>query len=132
MIRDGTYRFVNQLDIQIKCGIPMAIEHQIIWNPTMDINQFYFTYAYVNHGRWIADCPFCNHSEFVFKNDLFFTCFHCFNQVAGGKRIKVILDPRYQEIENILNKRRNKENQNWFIYEEIEKLEIENSIMGVI
>lgn len=45
--------------------------------------------AYVNHGRWIADCPFCKGAECVTENEKVFYCLSCGNEQVGGNFIKV-------------------------------------------
>ena len=38
--------------------------------------------ARVNHGRWIADCPFCTGSELIWLEEP--SLFFCFSSQLGG------------------------------------------------
>ena len=56
-------------------------------------------YAYLNHGRWIADCPLqhekqaCIGAECVTEDDKVFYCLSCGNAEIGGDFIKVKFPP---------------------------------------
>jgi hypothetical protein len=44
--------------------------------------------AYVNHGRWIVDCP-CGGAECVTEDDKVFYCLSCGNAQVNGNFIRV-------------------------------------------
>lgn len=67
--------------------------------------------AYVNWGRWVVDCPFCNSAAFVWEDGLFF-CMDCKNRKVEGKPVIVLFPSERYEIERLLNQRHG-ENQNW-------------------
>ena len=55
--------------------------------------------AYLNHGRWIADCPLdhegqkCTGAECVTEDDKVFLCLSCGNTEINGDFIKVVFPP---------------------------------------
>lgn len=87
--------------------------------------------AYVNHGRWIADCPDCRGAENATLDDPVFMCLGCGNESIGGalRPVEFPDDDTRREIELILNDRKTA-HQNWFFDEPVEKLELENSKHG--
>jgi hypothetical protein len=43
--------------------------------------------AYIDHGRWLADCPVCNGTEYVDPDEKIFYCFSCGNfDIDGAAR----------------------------------------------
>jgi hypothetical protein len=56
--------------------------------------------AYLNHGRWIADCPLeregqpCGGAECVTEDDKVFFCLSCGNAQVGGNFLKVRFPPK--------------------------------------
>lgn len=85
----------------------------------------------VNHGRWIADCPFCTGSEMVWFEELsLFFCFSCRNKAVGGHLLKVAIPKDYKKIEGILMIR-HPVNRNWQ-GETLSALKAENTKMGVV
>jgi len=86
--------------------------------------------AYINHGRWVVNCPFCNNAEFYW-GDGFFFCSECENRGNGGRLYLVSMPKERNRIEKLLAKRPI-ENQNWFPDEPISKLEEENKEHGVM
>lgn len=88
--------------------------------------------AEINHGRFIANCPFCSGAEKVYPDDPIFFCAHCLMQKVEGQYIKVIFPDakRMAQIEEILSKRM-PQNQNWHPGESLAQLKRENKLMGV-
>lgn len=87
--------------------------------------------AKINHGRWIADCPFCTGSELVwFEEPSLFFCFSCKNKAVGSYLLKVEIPKSYQKIENILMVR-HPVNRNWQ-GETLSALKSENTKVGVV
>jgi len=70
--------------------------------------------ARINHGRWIADCPFCPGAELVDPDTPEFMCWSCANAKNGGRFVRVDVPNAHQrdEIEGLLDGRP-QENQNW-------------------
>lgn len=65
------------------------------------------TYARVDLGRWICDCPWCRSAQNASREDHRFFCVECANAAVGGQWIQVIW-PTEQEIadvENLLGQR---------------------------
>jgi len=60
--------------------------------------------AYVDHGRWLAVCPFCGKSNYADPHENIFYCFACGNN-GTGKIILVDFPEGFQEIEQALVKR---------------------------
>jgi hypothetical protein len=74
-------------------------------------------YAYVNHGRWVADCP-CGGAELV-TEDQPLLCGSC-----GGIR-PVVWPEDVEGIERALADRVRQDTQNWRPGESVEMLEVE-------
>lgn len=56
--------------------------------------------ARVDHGRWLADCPYCPGAELVDLEDLRFFCLSCYNEAAGGRWLHIVM-PEAQQREAI-------------------------------
>lgn len=67
--------------------------------------------AYVNHGRWVADCPDCNGAEFVSMGAPFM-CSNCLNGGSGVYR-PVTIPAQRDAIERRLLQRKRVETRNW-------------------
>jgi len=80
------------------------------------------TSAEVNHGRWIALCPFCSGAEIADFDDPVFMCLSCFNESSGGRFIPVEFPVDHLAIEMELARRKRTENQNWIPGETLETL----------
>ena len=97
--------------------------------------QKYFQ-AYVNHGRWLADCPQCGGSEIV-RVDQPFRCLGKVNAGFHGETTECgcVMDVEWpdekREIEAILIKRK-LENRNWVTGETVEFLRAENAERGIV
>jgi len=86
--------------------------------------------ARVNHGRWIADCPFCIGAEMVwFEEPSIFFCFSCRNKAVGEHLLRVEIPRNYEKIEDILMVR-HPVNRNWD-GETLSALKSENTKAGV-
>lgn len=83
--------------------------------------------ARVNHGRWLADCPYCHGAELVRVGEPFF-CLSCGMKENGGHVMAVRFPDDAEAIECAL-KSRPLENQNWEPSETIEMLLAENAEM---
>lgn len=91
--------------------------------------------AYVNHGRWVADCPLpgCDGAEFVsLRNPVFFCC-ECRNQVTAHLPIPVQLpSPELRaEVERCLVARPVPATRNWLPGEPVAGIESENALHEV-
>ena len=107
------YQYSSQL-----AGIPYLFED----NPV--------AIARVNHGRWIADCPFCSGSEMVwFDEESPFFCFSCRNKAVNGHLLRVTIPSNYLKIEKLLMIR-HPVNRNWTT-ETLSALKSENTKAGV-
>lgn len=86
--------------------------------------------AYVNHGRWVADCPSaaCTGAELVDPEDPRFYCLSCYNAPFGGRWLRVRFPPERQRraIERALLERPRARNRNWLPGETVELLEEEH------
>ncbi len=80
--------------------------------------------ARVNHGRWLADCPYCAGAELVETNEVFY-CFSCGMEKNGSHPAAVTFPANRAEIERVLELREI-DNQNWFPSESVDDLTIEN------
>lgn len=82
-------------------------------------------YAYVNHGRWIAECPDCRAAQLACKTDPRFLCHECGNVAVGKLWRSVVWPSNVIGIENQLAGRP-VENQNWEPGESRVSLAIDN------
>jgi len=85
-------------------------------------------YAEVNHGRWIAKCPFCAGAELA-MGDAFF-CQSCKMVVNGGRPISLNWPAARASIEHLLGKRP-LANRNWLPGESVDMLRAENLMHGL-
>lgn len=90
------------------------------------------TYAYVNHGRWVCDCTLCNSAMIASKRDRVFWCMDCRMAQNDGLPMEAIFPDgaKLKAIEAILLKRANAKNRNWYWWENIEGLVLENIQYG--
>ncbi len=84
------------------------------------------TPAYMNHGRWVADCgrEGCPEAHKVTPGDSF-TCENC------GWVGTVRFPESVEDIERVLAKRPVPQTRNWWPWETVETLEVENMLHGV-
>jgi len=122
--RDGWgHRFVDFTAFRMRSRPLIGLEFLIDDTPIV--------YARVNHGRWIADCPFCTGSEMVwFEEPSAFFCFSCRNKAVDGHLLRVDIPKNYMKIEDILLIR-HPVNRNWQ-GETLSALKSENTKVGVI
>lgn len=86
--------------------------------------------AYVNHGRWLADCPFgCGGAELV--REEWFVCRECLN--AGGAGRVPLVYPTEEDVRAIEAALvvRPIVNRNWCPDESIGRLLAENAMHGL-
>jgi hypothetical protein len=86
------------------------------------------TYAYVNHSRWVADCPFCSSAQVVTPDDRRFFCVDCGNANVRHAYVEVEWPPddEIDEIERLLRLRPDEQNRNWYPMEPVAALRAEN------
>lgn len=87
------------------------------------------TPAYVNHGRWVVDCPDCNNAQLACRTDHRFLCNECGNIVVGGLWRVVVWPTKADAIEQTLSSRP-LANQNWNPGQTITDLKAEQVIHG--
>lgn len=94
--------------------------------------------AYVNHGRWIAECPDgCGFAVVTSRDKPVFFCRKCRNATVGGKFRRVVYPPDIDKIEYHLLKRPARHpleapTRNWKPGEAIADLIRENAAHGVV
>jgi hypothetical protein len=81
--------------------------------------------AYVNHGRWVVNCPDCRNAQLACKTDRRFMCNECGNIAVGHKWRPVVWPADAERIANLLENRP-REVQNWNPGEDVRLLAIEN------
>lgn len=69
--------------------------------------------AYVNWGRWVADCAFCYSAQVVTPDDPRMWCPSCRNAGAMGAWVRVSFPAETDAIEDVLVRRRDERNRNW-------------------
>jgi hypothetical protein len=85
------------------------------------------TAAYVNHGRWVVDCPFCPSASFASPSDPRFFCAACRNGFVGGDLVHVDFPDEIDAIEAALLARPNEVNRNWTPAETLDDLHAQNA-----
>lgn len=88
-------------------------------------------YAEVNHGRWIARCPFCKGAEMVDDTRAEFWCCGCRNAAVFSRPVYLVIPENRQEIEAVLLARPDYPTRNWRPGESLEDLIAENVRHGV-
>lgn len=93
--------------------------------------------AYVNHGRWVVDCPGgCGNALVVSKDEPFYICHECGSRENEGRWYFVVFPVEKQAIEAELLKRLERDgyrawSRNWYPVETLADLRTENEAMGV-
>ena len=87
--------------------------------------------AYINHGRWIAECPTrCGGAVIADSGVPLFVCYEC-----GGDWYSVVFPPEKTAIEVLLMRRppvgREPTTRNWYPGESVADLARQNQEMGV-
>lgn len=85
--------------------------------------------AYINQGRWIAECPDCHGAQLACRTDRRFLCNDCGNIAVGNLWRPVDWPVDLDRIEDVLT-RRPVENQNWDPWQTAEDLQVENAAHG--
>ncbi len=85
--------------------------------------------AYVNHGRWLFDCPECQASDYVWPGHTHALCTGC----GTRYKLKSPSEAEIRKVEKLLDARGARENQNWNAHwgESVKQLAAENSAMAV-
>lgn len=81
--------------------------------------------VYVNHGRWVVECPDCNGAQLACRTDPRFMCNECGNVVCGNLWRPVVWPPNSTSIDSMLQNRPVR-NQHWYPAESKTGLAIEN------
>lgn len=92
--------------------------------------------AYINHGRWIAECPDCNGAQIVSEEERRFWCLGCGNASVNFAWRHVRMPKNRAAIEAVLVMRPAAQsdkaiNRNWSATETLKELEQENADHGV-
>lgn len=95
-----------------------------------------FTRAEVNHGRWVARCPFCPSAQVVSPVDARFICAGldgCANATVRGAFVQIVFpdDRERGLIEAALLQRPERPNRNWRAPETVASLIEENEAHGL-
>lgn len=102
--------------------------------PRSDVSEDERAVAYVNHGRWMIDCPFgCGAAQEADPDWPLTLCVHCWNEPVGGAWIRVEWpSPKTAEkIERMLVVRPDETTRNWRPGETVAMLGQENVDHGV-
>jgi hypothetical protein len=89
------------------------------------------TYAYINYGRWLIDCPLCGSAFYASKVRPHFWCPACRMTRNGGNAMRVLYPPQINEIERLLCARPEPKNRNWRPAESVAILAEENRLHGI-
>jgi len=84
--------------------------------------------AYVNHGRWVVDCPDCGNGMYVHPDHLVWCC-NCGNRSAGGMQRRVQWPAELERIEQVLLLRPTA-NRHWYPHETVADLVAESIANG--
>lgn len=88
--------------------------------------------AFVNHGRWMVQCPGCPSACLASRRDHRFFCPECSSALDGGHWLPVRWPENWQTIERLLGARPDRRNRNWLPGETAEALQAENIANGVV
>lgn len=90
--------------------------------------------AYINHGRWVVECPDCRSAQAGSPADPRFFCIECRNGWVAGRWLKVEYPagPRRADIEEALLRRPMSRNRNWYPHESVGDLRKQNVANGVV
>lgn len=128
--RSAAERVVLKYWLRDKFG--MAYEESVVALPRMVTNKA-TTYARVDLGRWIVDCPWCKSAQHASKEDHRFFCVECGNAEVKGAWVPVHWPEEWRDIEKVLERRPDKGNQWWTpVKETLADLRAENKEHGVI
>lgn len=86
--------------------------------------------AYINEGRWIAECPDCHGAQLAAREDKRFLCNCCGNVAIAGQWRAVIWPKDVQGIEDALQPRA-EVNAHWLPGETVAQLKRENADHGI-
>lgn len=87
------------------------------------------TAAYVNHGRWLADCPACGRAQLQSYDDHRLYCPACDNG-GSGSWARVVWPANAAALEAVLLQRPVPDTRNWTPGETLEALRVENEAHG--
>jgi hypothetical protein len=87
--------------------------------------------AEINHGRWLARCPFCSGAEEADPGEPIFYCLSCGNADNGGHIMMVMFPDDRDKIESVLLARFNIGTRNWTPGESLQDLVKENKEHGL-
>ena len=94
--------------------------------------------AYINQGRWIAECPWgCGAALVASRADARYLCVTCWNEAVGGLWVPVVFPAQKGAIEAELLKRPARDGfmaatRNWQPGESLADLRRENALRGVM
>jgi len=98
---------------------------KVVWEPNGAVA------ARVNHGRWLADCPFCAGAELVDPDEPVFFCLTC-GMGDNHHAVMEVKFPRHRvKIEVLLSDRPRAKNRNWEPGETLKKMREENKLQGL-
>lgn len=69
--------------------------------------------VYVNHGRWVVDCPDCRNAQLAHRTDHRFLCNNCGNGAVDGLWRLTVWPDNAAAIEQELERRADPQTQNW-------------------
>jgi hypothetical protein len=87
--------------------------------------------AYVNHGRWIAECPYCSAAQVASKSEPVYWCAECVMVWNDGAPVNVKFPDDAEAIEAALVKRPAQKNRNWNPHETVADLRRQNFQHGI-
>jgi hypothetical protein len=106
-----------------------TVEHDQLHRPRWQGTRA--VHAYVNHSRWLWDCPVCNGSELCSDLDPRAVCRLCGNAGDGWWQIVWPDDTTRERVEVLLERRPDPRTRNWTPGELVEQLQAENLQHGI-
>jgi hypothetical protein len=100
----------------------LATQNRFVYVPGKTLGKK--VYAFVDHGRWVAQCE-CGGAESVDLDSPIFFCCSCGNRSTTGRPREVVFPKEIEQIEAILLKRTDLRWKNWKVGESVESLEKE-------
>jgi ribosomal protein L37AE/L43A len=107
---------VDHPDVALRPAIVKALRAETMPPPPpsrVDRRKAHAAVAYVNHGRWVARCPFCPSAQLVDPDDPRWFCARCENAFVDGAYTTVRFPGDVADVEAALCVRPNERNRNW-------------------
>lgn len=113
-IKDGRLHFGTDLaTVAAALHAGAAVRDGVTMPPLTEVAADHPVLARLHRNQWIADCPDCKGTQFVWLDEPLFLCVSCWNAMAGGAWRPIVLPQNRAEIERVMLARPLPHNRNW-------------------